>query len=183
MTTTKTETKATTQKTKATKPAVASSMPEFSAFAMPSLEMPSFGLPNMEMPNMEVPVAVRDMAEKGMEQFRGAYDRMRTAAEESSDLIEDSYETTRQGLVELNLQALEAAKANTDATYTFVRDMFGVKSLSQAIELQSSYARKQFDALSGQSKDMQALASKMASEAGEPVKDAVQKIFKDAKAA
>ena len=132
---------------------------------------------------MEMPAAVRDMAEKGVEQFRGAYDRMRAAAEESSDLIEDSCETTRQGLAELNLRALEAAKANTDAAYSFFRDMVGAKSMSQAIELQTSYARKQFEALSGPTKDMQELTSKLASDASEPVKDAVQKMFKDINAA
>ncbi|AXS39367.1 phasin [Breoghania sp. L-A4] len=174
MTTAKTETKTTAApKTRAKKTGESTSGAEFSAFT----------LPKMDMPTMEVPAAVREIAEKGVEQFREAYDRMRSAAEESTDLIEDSYETSRQGMVELNLRALEAAKSNTDAAYSFMRDMFGVKTLSQAIELQTSYARKQFEALSGQTKDIQELAAKMASDAGEPVKDAVEKMFKDIKAA
>jgi phasin len=188
MTTAKTAAKPTTSKAKPQATADTKSASEFSAFSMPNMELPSFGLPNMDMPkidlaSMELPVAVRDMAEKGVEQFRDAYDRVRTTAQESSDMIEDSYETTRQGLVELNLQALEAAKTNTDAAYGFFRDMVGVKSLSQAIELQTSFARKQFDIFSAQSKDMQELTAKVTSDAGEPVKDAVQKMFKDIKAA
>lgn len=175
MTTAKTEAKPATTKAKTEKTATAT---EFSAFSMPNFEIPTF-----EVPSMEMPAAVRDMAEKGVEQFRDAYERMRTTAQESSDMIEDSYETTRQGLVEFNLRALDAAKANTDAAYAFMRDMVGVKSLSQAIELQTSYARQQFETFSKQSKDMQELASKMASEAGEPVKEAVEKMFKDIKAA
>lgn len=180
MTTAKTETKPAASKTKATPKAAAAaeSAPKLDAFAMPKIEMPS-----MELPSMEMPGAVRDMAEKGVEQFRDAYERMRSTAQESSDVIEDSYETTRQGLVEFNLKALEAAKVNSDATYAFVRDMVGIKSLSQAIELQTAFARKQFDTLSEQSKGMQELATKVASDVGEPVKDAVQKMFKDIKAA
>ncbi len=179
MTTAKTAPKTTAApKTRAKKAAESTSGTEFSAFSLPKMDIPT-----LDMPTMEVPAAVREVAEKGVEQFREAYDRMRSAAEESTDLIEDSYETGRQSMVELNLRALEAAKANTDAAYSFMRDMFGVKTLSQAIELQTSYARQQFDALSGQAKDMQELATKLASDAGEPVKDAVEKMFKDIKAA
>lgn len=178
MTTAKTAAKPTTSKAKPQATADTKPTSEFSAFSMPNVDMPK-----IDMASMELPVAVRDMAEKGVEQFRDAYDRVRTTAQESSDMIEDSYETTRQGLVELNLHAMEAAKANADAAYGFFRDMFGVKSLSQAIELQTSFARKQFDTFSAQSKDMQELTAKVTSDAGEPVKDAVQKMFKDIKAA
>lgn len=168
MTTAKTETKTTNAKTTAKKASAIPTMPDFEAFAMP---------------NMEMPAAYRDFAEKGVEQFRDAYERVRSVAQESSDMLEDSYETTRQGLVEMNLKAIEAAQSNTDAAYDFIRAMTGVKSVSQAIELQTSYARQQFDSLTSQSKEMQEMASKMATEAGAPVKDAVEKIFKDVKAA
>ncbi|WP_321499371.1 phasin [Breoghania sp.] len=147
---------------------------------------PSAAMPNFEafsMPKMEMPAAVREMTEKGLNQSREAYEKFKSAAEEATDMIEDSYETTRQGVMDINLCALEAAKTNTDATYDFMKSLFGVKSVSEAIELQTAFARNQFDALTKQTKDMQELSTKLASDLGEPMKDAFGKAFKDMKAA
>lgn len=163
MTAAKTES---TAKTRASSKA-STSAPGFEAFSMPKVEMPA---------------AVREMTEKGLNQSREAYEKFKSAAEEATDMMEDSYETTRQGVVEFNMRALEAAKANTDATYDFMKSLFGAKSLSEAIELQSSFARSQFETVSKQAKDMQEFAGKFASDLGEPVKDAFGKTFKDFKA-
>ncbi|WP_321335463.1 phasin [Breoghania sp.] len=151
-----------------------------------STAKPSAAMPNFEafsMPKMEVPAAVREMTEKGLNQSREAYEKFKSAAEEATDMIEDSYEATRQGVMDINLCAIEAAKANTDATYDFMKSLFGVKSVSEAIELHTTFARSQFDALTKQTKDMQELSTKLASDLGEPVKDAFGKAFKDIKAA
>lgn len=164
MTAAKTET--TAAKTRSS--AKAAAAPAFEAFSMPKMEMPA---------------AVRELTEKSLTQSREAYDKFKSAAEEATDMMEDSYETTRQGIVEFNMRALEAAKANTDATYDFWRDLMGVKSLSEAIELQTSFARGQFEAVSKQAKDMQELSGKFASDLSAPMKDAFGKTFKDFKVA
>ncbi|MEI2386323.1 phasin [Breoghania sp. JC706] len=166
MTAAKTET--TTSKTRTAGKASASAAPGFEAFSMPKVEMPA---------------AMRELTEKGLNQSREAYEKFKSAAEEATDMIEDSYETTRQGVIEFNMRALEAAKTNTDATYDFMKSMVGAKSLSEAIELQSSFARSQFEAVSKQAKDMQELAGKFASDFSEPMKDAFGKAVKDFKAA
>ncbi|WP_321342686.1 phasin [Breoghania sp.] len=166
----------TTAKSTTTKSTSTSSSASKASAAMPNFEA-------FSMPKMEVPAAVRELTEKGLHQSREAYEKFKSAAEEATDMIEDSYETTRQGVMDINLCALEAAKANTDATYDFMKSMFGVKSVSEAIELQTTFARSQFDALTKQTKDMQELSSKLASDLGEPVKDAFGKAFKDIKAA
>ena len=53
-----------------------------------------------------------------------------------------------------------------------------VKSLSEAVELSTAHARKQFDTLTAQSKDLAALAQKVATDTAEPVKEGVSKAFK-----
>lgn len=144
------------------------------------------GFPDFEafaMPKMEVPAAFREVAEKSIEQAREAYAKVKNAAEDATDLIEDTFETSRQGAVEFNHKAVDAAKANTDATFSFIKDMMTVKSLAEAIELQSTFARQQFDALSTQAKDMQEFATKLSADVTAPVKEAMEKSFKDLKAA
>ena len=142
--------------------------------------------PNFEafaMPKMEIPAATREMAEKGIEQARETYARMKTMAEDATDMMEDSFETSRRGVLDLNHKAIDAAKANSDATFQFAKDLFEVKSLAEVIELQTGFMRSQFDAFTTQAKDMQELATKLSGEVSESVKGAVEKASKDFKVA
>ena len=135
------------------------------------------------MPKMEIPAVTRERAEKSIEQAREAYAKLKTAAEDATDLLEDGFETTRRSVLDFNHKAVDAARANTDATFQFVKDLFEVKTLAEAIELQTSFARAQFDALGAQAKDMQELTTKLAGEMNETFKGAVEKASKDFKAA
>jgi phasin len=142
--------------------------------------------PNFEaftMPKMEIPAVTREMAEKSIEQAREAYAKLKTAAEDATDLIEDGFETTRRSVLDFNHKAVDAARANTDATFQFVKDLFEVKTLAEVIELQTSFARSQFDAFGAQAKDMQELSTKLAGEMNDTFKGAVEKASKDFKAA
>ncbi len=164
-TTTATKTASKARATKA-KAAPAAAFPDFEAFAMPK---------------MEVPAAFREATEKSIESARETYAKVKTAAEDATDLMEDTFETSRQGVVEFNHKAVDAAKVNADAAFTFIKDIMSVKTLAEAIELQSTFARQQFDSLSAQSKEMQELATKLGTDVSAPVKEAMEKTFKDMK--
>ncbi|WP_181706032.1 phasin [Chthonobacter rhizosphaerae] len=131
----------------------------------------------------EMPEVFRDMAEKSVKQAKEHYEKMRAAAEEATDMLEDQFETARNGFVELNAKAIEAAKANADATFRFAKDVLAVKSVAEIIELQTAFARQQFDLVSAQAKEMQDLLTKYTTETQQPVKEAFTKIFKDVRAA
>lgn len=158
-----------TTRAKSTKPAAEkTAIPNFDAFAMP---------------NVEIPGAAREFAEKSIEQARDAYAKVKTAAEEATDLLEDTFQTTRRGAIDFNAKALDAAKANSDATFQFVKDLMGAKTVAEAIELQSSFARNQFETFTAQAKDMQEFSTKFAGELSAPMKDAMEKSLKTFKAA
>ncbi len=55
--------------------------------------------------------------------------------------------------------------------------------MSDVIELQSAFARKQFDTFSSQFKEFQALTEKFVTDTTKPVTDKVQKTMKDLKVA
>src|SRR5215470_2087495 len=128
--------------------------PAASVFELPKFEMPSF-----EMPHMEVPAAFREFAEKSVSQAKDTYERMKSAAEEATEVI-------------------EAVRANTNATFDFYTDFVKVKSYSELVELSTSHARRQFEAVTTQTKDLAALAQKVMTETAEPVKDSMTKAFK-----
>lgn len=167
-----------TETTSAAKPAAKSRASKAKA-AAPTVTFPEFEA--FAMPNMEVPAAFREATEKGLENAREAYDKVKTAAEDATDLMEDTFETSRQGVVEFNHKAVDAAKSNADATFGFIKDIMSVKTMAEAIELQSTFARQQFDVLSAQTKEMQEFATKLGTDVSAPVKEAVEKSFKDLK--
>lgn len=139
---------------------------------------PKFEMPKYELPTMEVPEAMREFAEKGVQQAKDAYDRMKTAAEEATNMLEDTYATASKGAAEFNLKALEALRSNFNASFDYMQQLMGVKTVSEAVELSASHMRKQFDTLTAQSKELSSLATKVQTDTAEPIKAGVSKTFK-----
>jgi phasin len=134
-------------------------------------------------PTFEVPAAFRDLAEKSVSTARDTYAKIKSAADDATGLVEETFETAREGAFAIGVKTLDAAKTNSDASFEFARDLFGAKSVSEMIELQSSFARKQFDALTEQFKEFQVLGEKFVTDTTKPVSDKVEKTIKDLKVA
>jgi phasin len=138
----------------------------------------AFEMSKFEMSNMEIPAAFRELAEKSVSQAKESYERMKNAAEEATDLLEGTYATATRGAADYGLKVLEAARANTNGAFDFASEFITVRSLSEAVELSTAHARKQFDALSTQAKELAALAQRLTTETVEPVKESFNKAFK-----
>jgi phasin len=134
--------------------------------------------PKFDPSTTEVPEMFREMAEKSVEQAKEGYARIRSAAEEATDLVEDTYLTATRGATEFNLKAIEALRANVNASFDYAREILAAKSVSEAVELSATHMRKQFETLSAQAKDFSSLAQKVATETSEPIKSSVSKNFK-----
>ena len=150
----------------------------FESGEIPKFEIPRFALPKFEVPKMEVPAAFREIAEKSVNQAKDNWEKIKAATEEATDLIEDSYATASRGAADYNLKLIEAARANTNATFDYAGQLLTVKSLSEAVELSTSHLRKQFDIMSAQSKELTALAQRVATDTVEPLKESVNSAFK-----
>jgi phasin len=135
------------------------------------------------LPNFEVPEIFRSFAEQGMTQTREAYARMKSATEDATDMLEDSMETTREGLRDAQFKALDVAKANTDAAFNLFKQLLTTTSVADAVQLQTSFARECFEALVDYSKDVQATITKVGAEASKPAKAIFDKAMTAAKAA
>ena len=162
-------------KTKAAKSAA-----HVSPFATPKFEMPKFDIPKFELPKMEVPAAFRELAEKSLAQAKNGYEKMKAAAEEATEVLEGTYATAAKGYTDYNLKVIEAARVNTNAAFDFASELLTVRSLSDVVELTSAHARKQLEALTAQTKELTALAQKVATETSEPIKSGVTKAFRAA---
>lgn len=159
-------------------PAASAQVFPFPAFDFSKFEMPKFDASAFDLSKLEVPASLRQAADQAVSQFKDGYAKLRAAAEEASDLFEDTYATASAGAKEFNLKALESARVNANAGFDHVRDLLGAKTLSEVIELQSAYLRKQFDTLQAQAKELTAIAQKTATDTAEPVKGKVEQAFK-----
>jgi phasin len=148
-----------------------------STSAASAFELPKFELPSFEIPKMEIPAAFREIAEKSVSQAKETYEKMKSAAEEATDVLEDTYATATKGVSEYGLKVIEAARENTNATFDFYSELMAVKSFSEVVELSTAHARKQFETVTAQTKDLTALAQKVATETAEPLKGSVTKAF------
>src|ERR1700685_2420212 len=153
-------------------PKAKTSKPATGAFEMPKFEMPKF-----EIPKVEMPAAFREFAERGVAQAKDTYEKMKAAAEEATDVLETTYSTASKGTADYGLKVIEAARVNTNAAFDFYGELITAKTLSEVIELASAHARKQFEALTAQSKELGAIAHKVATEPAEPIKSAMNKAF------
>jgi phasin len=151
--------------------------------AAESMTNSAFEAFSFPVPNVEVPAAFRDFAEKSVASARDAYSRLKSAAEEATDLVEGTYETAREGAFSIGVKAIDAAKTNADASFALARDLFAAKTFAEVIELQTAYARKQFDAVASQVKEFQDLTQKFVTDTAKPVTAQVEKTFKEFKAA
>jgi len=129
-------------------------------------------------PAEEMQQSMRSALEKGVSDSRAAFVKAKVSADEAANAFELSFAAAKDGAIAINAKAFEALRANTEANFDFMKASFAVKSLSDLVALQSEFARKQVDAVTGQVKDIGALAQKTMVEAIEPIKDQVAKSFK-----
>ena len=126
-------------------------------------------------PKFEVPEVMRSWAEQGLGQTREAYARMKTAAEEATDMMEGSMETSRESVRKAQFEALDLLKANTDATFELMRELLTVKSMSDVVQLNAAFARGRFEAVADYSKELQATINEAGAKASEPAKAIFEK--------
>ena len=128
----------------------------------------------------EVPEQMRAFAEKGVSQARDNYAKFKDVAESHNGTMEAVFTSATKGATDYSAKLLDIFKSNTNATFDFAQELVGVKTLSQAMELWSSHAKKQVETLTAQTKELAELAQKIASETAEPIKSSASKMFKPA---
>ena len=128
----------------------------------------------------EVPEQVRAFAEKGVSQARDNYARFKDVAETHNSTIEAVISNATRGYSAYSAKLMEIVKANTTASLDFAQELIGVKTPSEALELWTSHAKKQFETFSAYSKELAELSQKVATETVEPIKANANKLFKPA---
>ena len=125
---------------------------------------PNYEMPKLDMPTMEAPPAFRELADKGVAQARDTYEKAKAAAEQATNQLKDAYTTAAKGATDYNIKVIEIARANTNTAVDNAFELLGVKSLTEFVELSTKHARKQFEAMTAQTRELAELAQKVTTE-------------------
>jgi phasin len=136
-----------------------------------------FEFPKFDMPKFEMPTAFRELAEKAIAMAKENYDKMKSGAEEATDVLEETYSTASKGCSGYGLKLIETARTNTNAAFDLIGELMAVKSYAEAVELSTAYMRKQFDAMTAQVKELSEEAQKVATDSAEPIKESFTSAF------
>jgi phasin len=99
------------------------------------------------------------------------------AAEKSVRAVEQSYSDTAAKMREYSTKMINMAQANSEAIFELAYQLANAKAPSDLAEVWTAHARKQFEMLSEQTKELTALGQKMAGESGEPIARNVKQAF------
>jgi phasin len=119
----------------------------------------------------------RQTAEKGVAQTKDTYEKAKVATEQATDILKDTYATVAKGATDYNLKIIEIARTNTNTAFEHAQKLIGAKSPLEFVALSTTHARKQFDTMIAQTKELTELAQKVTTEVTQPVKAGVAMVF------
>jgi phasin len=125
----------------------------------------------------------RDFAEKGSQQSRDAYAKMKAAGEEAGKTLESTVQTAQAGVAEIGHQAIGALRINAENSLSHMDALLSVRSVAEFFELQTSFLRKQTELTIEQAKAMQETSKQVAEKLAKPSKEAAEKAMASFKAA
>ncbi len=115
-----------------------------------------------------------------MSQAKEQYEKMKSVAEEATGVMEDTYATASKGAAEYGQKVVDNARTNSNAAFDLFGALLSAKSYAEVVELSTGYARKQFETLTEQAKELNAVAQKAGTETFEPIKDSFTSVLKKA---
>jgi phasin len=128
--------------------------------------------------DMAVPEAARAFAETTVARSREAYERAKDAVEDSVGVLEESLDKAGQGVSAMNRKVIDITQTNLNSGLDLAKSLASAKDFAQVMELQSGYARQQFETLAAQAEEIRVLAAKVANDTAEPFKSHISRSMK-----
>ena len=115
----------------------------------------------------QMPESMRALAEKSVAQTRELYVHSLEAVLESWERF---VVAAGQGTVALNRKAIEITRRNINTGFGLAERLAGAKNLAEAMELQTTFWRKQVGELASQAGEMRTLSTKVTADVAAPIK-------------
>ena len=142
--------------------------------------MNAFGMPLLDFPKITLLGVTGELAEQGYARAREGYEKIKAASEEMTEALRETYSSNARCTTDYGLKVFEISNANAASALDFFVHLFGSKSATDVYTLSAAQARKAFDTASDQNKELWALAQKLATETGEPIRKRFTKVLHQA---
>ena len=118
-----------------------------------------------------IPEGVRAIAEKTVAQTRDVdvYDRSQDALDASIATFENSLDSAGRDATAFNRKIIDLARRNVDVSFDLAGSLARAKTLTDIVQLQAAFWRKQFAVLTAQAEEVRALSTKVTADAAEPI--------------
>ena len=117
-----------------------------------------------------IPEGVRALAESTVDQTREAYDRSTDAFEASVATFEKSFDAAGRGAAAFNRKIVDIAQRNLSSGFDLAKSLAGAKTLTDMVEVQAAFWRKQFGTMTAQAEEVRELSTKVTADAAEAIK-------------
>jgi len=117
----------------------------------------------------DVSASTRKFAEKSAAQTKSAFNKSSAAVVEGARRAENNASTAMNGMRECYLKVLGMAQENADAGFDLARELASVQPPSEYVEVWNAWARSAYQTLSEQTKELSALAQKVATSSAQPL--------------
>jgi phasin len=117
-----------------------------------------------ELPKFEIPDAVREVAERNVEQARAAYSQFLDMARQAQDVVAKSSDVMAESAREIQLRAMRFAQDNLESSFNFASELASARDLKEYLDIQTRFAQQQMKTYATQAQDL-----------GQLVGDAAQK--------
>ena len=111
-------------------------------------------------------------------QAKHIFEKASETGEENSRHLQDTYLRAAQGSIEYQQKALSMAKSHFDAAFDCAHQLLAAKSPSEFIEVSLNHARRQFEPITEQTRELASIAQQAATTSIEPLTNGVTGAFR-----
>ena len=118
-----------------------------------------------DTPQMEIPDAVRQMAERNVEQARTAYSQMMDMARKGQDQVSASSGAMTSAALEVQNKAMRFASENIEANFKLAGELARARDMKDYFEIQARHAQRQMQTYTLQAQELSQLVASAAQKA------------------
>lgn len=118
-----------------------------------------------DRPQMEIPDAVRQLAERNVEQARSAYAQFMEMGRQAQDMVAKSSGAMTETALEIQARAMLFAEENIEAGFRFAGELARARDMKEYFEIQSRHAQRQMSTYAQQAQELGRLMAEAAQKA------------------
>jgi phasin len=122
----------------------------------------------------------RRFPNKSTKPVRETIERGVSAAEEATKVAEHSLSSSLASIRELNGKLIDMAHANADAVFDLAHELAAARAPSDLAAIWSAHARRQFELMTAQTRELTLLGQKFASRSTDPWTRSFNEVFRQA---